>query len=143
MTEKSSSNKLQKMFIYFGIIVLVLTLIITMYNKNTEKKAIENVILLVSHAFGTSAKHPSNSNRIIVEKYLKNERELLDISREALPLLTPVGDYDVLELLSVRAYYEEDKDNPQFYDIKFKDIKKIRWETIRIFDDFLNELNKF
>lgn len=142
MSKTNASNKLQKLLIYFGVFVLVIAIGLNMYNKNTEKRAIENATTLVSQAFSASAEHPEKSNRIIVEKYLRNERELLDTTKEALPLLTPIGDYEVVELLSVRAYYGENKDNPQFYDIKFKDIKRIRWEIIQNFDDFLNEINR-
>lgn len=138
-----SSNKLLKWFMYLCIIISLFVAVLTIYNKNSEKKAIEAATRIVGKAFIASSEHPKNSNRIIVEKYLRDEKELLSITKEALPLLTTIGDYDVMELLSVRAYYGENKDNPQFYDVKFKDIKKIRWEMIRNFDDFLNEINKY
>lgn len=136
-------DKTKKILTYFSLIILLLAVVLTMYNRNTEKKAIENATILVSKAFMASTEHPKNSNRIIVEKYLKDEKELLDITKTALPLLAPIGEYNVVDLLSVRAYYGENKNNPQFYDIKFKDINKIRWEIVRDFDDFLNELGKF
>ena len=132
-----------KTFVYLGIIILIAAIGLTSYNKNIEKEAIENATMLVGETFKAKAEYEKYSNRIIVEKYIKDEEELFKITKQSFPFLTQIGEYDVVNLLSMRGYYGENKSNPQFYDIKFKNIDKIKWEKIRNFDDFLNEINKY
>jgi hypothetical protein len=138
-----TSNKIFKGLIFMIIVILILGLALYAYNKSKEKQAIELIENTASKVFNASVEYSKNSNRIIVEKYLENEKELYELTKTSLPKLSPIGDYDIVDLLSVRAYYGESKDDFQFYDIAFKDINKIRWETIKNFDDFLNEISRF
>ncbi len=135
------NNLLFRIAIMVLIVLLIGVVGLTMYNNNTKKKAVEYAITAVEEAFHTGAKYSAGSSRIIVEKYIEDEESLYQLTKEALPKLSIIGDYDVVELLSVRAYYGETKNNPQFYDIKFRDINKLEWGEISNFDDFLFYLN--
>ena len=72
---------------------------------------------------------------------MNNENELYELTSEALPKLAPIGEHDVVNLLSVRTYYGGNKDDFQMYDIKFININKINWDEINNFDDFLSKIN--
>lgn len=132
--------------LFKGLVILFVVISVIagglfIYNNNTKKKAIEAATIAAESAFHARAEYSKGSNRIIVEKYIKDEDSLYLLTKEALPKLSIIGDYDVIELLSVRAYYGDTKDNPQYYDIKFKDIKRLNWDEIDNFDDFLTYLN--
>lgn len=136
-------NEGMKRLVYLGVVIFIVAIVLTAYNKNTEKKAIESASRFVGELFEAKTEYSKASNRLIVEKYVKDEKELYEVTKKVLPFLSSVGEYDVINLLSMRAYYGDNKNDPQFYDIKFKDIHKIRWEMIRNFDDFLNQIGKF
>lgn len=134
--------KLYKVLVVVFIVASIAGIAINQYNKSVENKAIDTVLAAIATAFEASAKYESGSDRIIVEIYdLKNENELYELTSKALPIISPIGEYNVVELLSVRTYYEGNKDDYQFYDIKFKDIGKIEWAKIHNFNDFLSYTN--
>lgn len=135
------NNNIFKALIVLIIITSVAVLGLTIYRNNTEKKAIETATTVVGELFGASADYIKKSNRVIVEKYLNDEKELYELTREVLPKLSIIGDYKVIDLLSVKAYYNEDKNDFQMYNIKFGNINKINWNEINDFDDFLNKIN--
>jgi hypothetical protein len=137
-----TSDKVFKMLVAIIIVCGALAIILNAYNKHTINKAINAVVEATEEAFNTRADYSKGSNRIIVKIYnLENEEELFNLTKDALPLLSPIGEYDIVNLLSVRTYYKGNKDDFQFYDVKFKDINKIEWDKINNFDDFLTYLN--
>ena len=135
------NSGLFKGLVILFVVISVISGVLFIHNKNTKKKAVGAAIVAVESVFSARAEYSEGTNRIIVEKYIKGEESLFYLTKEALPKLSIIGDYDVIELLSVRAYYGETKDNPQYYDIKFKDIKRLNWDEINNFDDFLTYLN--
>ena len=138
---KKTSDKIFKILVIFCLVALVTGSVLKMYNNYTEKKAISNAIASVDNAFKGNSKYHKKTNRIVIEKSLKNEEELYNLTKEALPKLSSIGNYGVVYLLSVRVYYNGNKEDFQYYDIKFRDISKLNWNNINNFNDFLNYIN--
>lgn len=132
-----------RLFKILGIVIIILLFLVIglrKYNSYKSNEAIKIAVEAVGVAFNASTEYAKETNRIIVKKYVKDEEELLNVTKKALPMLSAIGDYDIIELLSVRGYYDEDRNDFQFYDIYFSDIKKLEWDKINSFDDFLNQL---
>ena len=131
-----------KKIIMVFVIILIVAGGLTLYNKNTEKKAIETAVDGIGEIFQAHTEYSKKSNRVIVEKFLKNEEELYQLIKSQLPKLSIISDYEIIRLLSFRAYYGDTKEDFQFFDIEFKDINKIGWDKINNFNDFLSYLNR-
>lgn len=131
-----------KTLVIVVIIIGVMAFVLNIYNRYSINKAINAAVSAVEVVFNGKAEYSKGSDRIIVEIYnLEDEKELFDLTKEALPLLSSIGEYDIVTLLSTRAYYKGNKNNFQFYDIRFKDIDRIEWDKTNNFDDFLTYLN--
>lgn len=133
-------NRIFKMLCIVFVVLLVIGFGLKKYNDYQLKETIELAIETVGVAFNARTEYEEGSSRIIVTKYVKDEKELFEATKKALPILSVIGDYDFIELLSVRAYYDENKDDFQYYDIYFPDIKDLEWDKMNTFDDFLNQL---
>lgn len=126
-----------------GIIIAILLIIvigIRKYNNYKLNEAIEMAVEGVGVAFNASTEYEKATNRIIVKKYVRDEEELMRVTKKALPMLSVIGDHDFIGILSVRGYYDDERNDFQFYDIYFSDIKNLEWDKINNFDDFLNQL---
>lgn len=142
MEKGKKSNKIFKMLVIIFIVLGVIAMALNFYNKSIEKKTIKASVEAVETLYNGKAEYSKGMKRIIVGiNNVEDEKELYELTRKVLPQLAVIGDIDYIELLSVRCYYNGDKNNPQFYDVKFKDINRIEWDKIYNFDDFLTYLN--
>lgn len=138
---KKTSNKIYKSLVVFCLVVLAVGVALKIYNNYTEKKAVNNAISTTENAFNRNVKYHRGTGRIVVELNVKNEGELFKVTKNALPHLVSLNYGDIVKLLSVRTYYNGDKNNVQHYDIYFKDIGRLNWDKINNFNDFLNYIN--
>ena len=124
------------------IVVIVIAFVVGSIKSKNRNKQLDQVASYVSKAFGGDVEYKKNSNRMIVTVSIaNNEEQLLELSKKALVYLAPLGENELLDLLSVRAYYGGNVERSQFYDVKFKDLGRVDWETITNFDQFLNTLS--
>lgn len=138
--DEDTKSRIFKILCIIFVVLLVIGFGLKKYNDNRLKETIDLAVETVGIAFNASTEYKEGTSRVIVTKYVKDEKELFEVTKKALQILSPIGDYDFIELLSVRAYYDEDKENFQYYDIYFSDIKRLEWDKMNTFNDFLNQL---
>lgn len=142
--DKKKGNVLFKVMVVVFILAASSGLILHIYNTNIEKKAIETSLNLVGSSLKASTDYKKGSGRIIANIYhIKNESELFNLLKNSFPRFEKVGEQNIINILSIRVYYNGDKDNFQFYDIKFNDIKKIDWEKIDSFEKLISFSNAY
>lgn len=141
---KKKGNVLFKIMVAIFILATSLGLILHIYNANIEKKTIEKSLSLVKSTLKSNTEYIKESNRIIAEIYhIKNERELFILLKSGLPRFSEIGENNIINSLSIRVYYNGDKNNFQYYDIKFNDIRKIDWEKVDNFEKLLTFSNVY